>query len=328
MHLNWKTSVAVPEYTDAEMNAALRRKIRAATDDDLLAALLHYAEGRVALSMYRSFDGLLSDLRGEEAHADKLRGDDDSPLCFEYRQANYRLLRSLREEITKTEAARNEIGGVWHSLREATTGDLVQRYRADGQARGYELDAVGPLRRAFVQSRDRLAAILARHREEIHALAFKDIEFQAFAATPDSVSLDQFNNMTPLGFEQSVAALVQRDGCTLARRNGGARDLGADVIATTPDGRKIVFQCKHRQPGGRPLGSPVIQTLNGTARPVHKADIVVAVTNASFTTPAHELAREQDIHLLFGQHLRKWATWGIPLLTVLGVESETAQAAA
>ncbi|MFC9461355.1 restriction endonuclease, partial [Streptomyces sp. NPDC056983] len=68
----------------------------------------------------------------------------------------------------------------------------------------------------------------------------------------------------------------------------------------------MVFQCRHRRLDVRPLGSPVIHTLNGTARPVHNANIVIAVTNASFATPAHELAAEQGIHLLFGERLRTW----------------------
>ncbi|MFD0068646.1 MULTISPECIES: restriction endonuclease [unclassified Streptomyces] len=77
-------------------------------------------------------------------------------------------------------------------------------------------------------------------------------------------------------------------------------------MATTPDGRRIVFQCRHPRLDGRPLGSPVIHTVNGTARPVHNANIVIAVTNAFFATPAHELAAEQGIHLLFGERLRTW----------------------
>ncbi|MFF2248428.1 restriction endonuclease [Streptomyces sp. NPDC058142] len=82
-------------------------------------------------------------------------------------------------------------------------------------------------------------------------------------------------------------------------------------MATTPDGRRIVFQCRHPRLDGRPLGSPVIHTVNGTARPVHNANIVIAVTNAFFATPAHELAAEQGIHLLFGERLRTWPM-GVP----------------
>ncbi|MFD7206369.1 restriction endonuclease [Streptomyces sp. NPDC059893] len=70
--------------------------------------------------------------------------------------------------------------------------------------------------------------------------------------------------------------------------------------------------CRHRRLDGRPLGSPVIHTLNGTARPVHNANIVIAVTNVFFATPAHELAAEQGIHLLFGERLRTWPMGGPP----------------
>ncbi|MFE5485179.1 restriction endonuclease [Streptomyces sp. NPDC056527] len=49
-------------------------------------------------------------------------------------------------------------------------------------------------------------------------------------------------------------------------------------------------------------------------------DIVIAVTNGSFTQPAEDLAAERNIHLLAGLDLRRWATWGDPLLEVLGLE--------
>jgi hypothetical protein len=41
-------------------------------------------------------------------------------------------------------------------------------------------------------------------------------------------------------FEQYIAGLCRRDGCTDVQRVGGAGDLGADVIGYLPDGRKIV----------------------------------------------------------------------------------------
>ncbi|GGX47416.1 restriction endonuclease [Streptomyces chryseus] len=328
MHLNWKSGVALPVYHAAEMNEAMQCKIRAATDDDLLSALLHFSEGRVALSAYQRFDRLLTAVGRHKEQAGKLRGDDDSPLCFEFRQANYRLVSSLHALAIEVEEIRNEIGSAWHSLRKATTGDLNHRYRTGADPAESGLDAIGLLVSAVKPMLQRMATMLSQHADEMHELAIRDADFQAFAATADSIALEQFDSMSPLEFEQAIASLVQRDAYCVSQRNGGARDLGADVIATAPDGRKIVFQCKHRQPGGRPLGSPVIQTLNGTARPVHKADIVVAVTNSSFTSPAHDLAREQDIHLLFGPQLRKWATWGIPLLAVLNIEEPAVPAAA
>ncbi|MFG2918622.1 restriction endonuclease [Kitasatospora sp. NPDC048298] len=105
---------------------------------------------------------------------------------------------------------------------------------------------------------------------------------------------------------------------------GRAGDLGADVIALAPDGRKIVIQCKHKHKAGRrrPCGSDVVQTVNGTARPEHGADIAVILTNGTFTKPARELAHKHDIHLLWGEDLERWATWGSPLLDVLGEDDD------
>ncbi|MEV6319151.1 restriction endonuclease [Streptomyces sp. NPDC051776] len=251
MHLNWKTGVALPVHRDGEMTAAVQEKVSAATDDDLLASLLHFLEGRVALSLYRDFDDLLFVLRREESHAEKLVGDDDSHLCFEYRQANYRLQRDLRTEAVEAERIRDEAGGLWHSLREATTKDLNHRYRPAADPAESGLEAIGPQMRALDAMWGRLIDILWQYRDEMHDLALKDAEFRAFAATSASIDLEQFDGMAPLEFEQAVADLVQRDGHTVSQRHGGARDLGADVIASTPDGCKIVFQCKHRRPRGR-----------------------------------------------------------------------------
>ena len=78
---------------------------------------------------------------------------------------------------------------------------------------------------------------------------------------------------------------MRRDGCTDAVQVGGGGDLGADVKATDPFGRRWVIQCKHRRGGdrGSAVGTPDLQVLNGTARPVHGADVVVLVTNGRVT---------------------------------------------
>ncbi|WP_369211447.1 restriction endonuclease, partial [Streptomyces flavofungini] len=82
-------------------------------------------------------------------------------------------------------------------------------------------------------------------------------------------------------FEFTVRDLMRRDGCTDARQVGGAGDNGADVLATDPLGRKWVIQCKHRKNGiqGAAVGTPDLQRVNGTARPLHGADVVLVITN-------------------------------------------------
>ncbi|MFF3568627.1 restriction endonuclease [Nocardia jiangxiensis] len=43
--------------------------------------------------------------------------------------------------------------------------------------------------------------------------------------------------MSPRDFEYALAALCRRDGCSDVQVVGRAGDLGADVLARSPDGR-------------------------------------------------------------------------------------------
>ncbi|MEU6260465.1 restriction endonuclease [Streptomyces sp. NPDC047043] len=112
-------------------------------------------------------------------------------------------------------------------------------------------------------------------------------------------------------FEHAIQALLRRDGCRNATRVGGSGDLGADVTATDPYGRRWVIQCKHRRGGdtGAPVGTRDLQILNGTARPVHHADIAVLITNGRITTPARTFARQQHLHLHLCRSARTRVPW-------------------
>ncbi|MFI8170877.1 restriction endonuclease [Streptomyces sp. NPDC085931] len=101
---------------------------------------------------------------------------------------------------------------------------------------------------------------------------------------------------------------------------GGQGDLGADVKATDPFGRRWVIQCKHRRNGsqGAAVGTPELQVLNGTGRPVHKADVVVMVTNGRITQPGRAFASQQRLHLVDRQVLAQWAAGSRPLWELLG----------
>ncbi|MGW4234196.1 restriction endonuclease, partial [Streptomyces sp. NPDC004980] len=87
-------------------------------------------------------------------------------------------------------------------------------------------------------------------------------------------------------FEYAIRDLMLRDGCTDARQIGGAGDNGADVLATDPLGRTWVIQAKHRKDGdrGSAVGTPDLQRVNGTARQLYGADVVLVVTNGRFST--------------------------------------------
>ncbi|MGW2305273.1 restriction endonuclease [Streptomyces sp. NPDC001809] len=107
------------------------------------------------------------------------------------------------------------------------------------------------------------------------------------------------------GFEHTVAALCARDGCTPVEVVGGAGDLGADVIAVTTDGLRVVIQCKHYGPDNR-VGSQDLQRFGGTCFTIHEADVAVMVTTSSFTAPAVDYAATCGIICVDGEALAAW----------------------
>ncbi len=121
----------------------------------------------------------------------------------------------------------------------------------------------------------------------------------------------EFDTLTPGEFEQAVADLCRRDGCRDVRVVGGAGDLAADVLATLPDGRRVLVQCKRYAPGTR-VSSPDVQQVGGTYSVVHHAELAIVVTTSSFTAAARSYARTADIRLVDGHQLAAWGAGGTP----------------
>ncbi|MGW0611442.1 restriction endonuclease [Streptomyces sp. NPDC002788] len=120
----------------------------------------------------------------------------------------------------------------------------------------------------------------------------------------DEVVVD-YDALTPEEFEEAIAALCERDGCSAVDVVGGAGDLGADVLAVTPDGRRIVVQCKHYGESHR-VGSQDLQRFGGTCFTVHEADVAVLVTTSDFTAPAVEYAEQCGIVCVDRETLGAW----------------------
>ncbi|WP_369192911.1 restriction endonuclease [Streptomyces djakartensis] len=125
----------------------------------------------------------------------------------------------------------------------------------------------------------------------------------AGAGQPETV-LD-YDALTPDGFEEAIAALCERDGCSAVEVVGGAGDLGADVLAVTPDGRRAVVQCKQYGETNR-VGSQDLQRFGGTCFTVHEADVAVLVTTSDFTAPALEYAEQCGIVCVDREALLAW----------------------
>ncbi|WP_406290615.1 restriction endonuclease [Streptomyces sp. NBC_00209] len=131
--------------------------------------------------------------------------------------------------------------------------------------------------------------------------------------------LPQIDALSHRDFEYAVRDLMRRDGCTDARQVGGSGDNGADVLATDPHGRTWVIQCKHRRAGdrGSAVGTPDLQRVNGTARQIHGADIVLVVTNGRFSNRCAPLAEQLHMHLADRRLLAAWAAGSRPLWELL-----------
>ncbi|MEW2636105.1 restriction endonuclease [Streptomyces sp. NPDC048389] len=111
--------------------------------------------------------------------------------------------------------------------------------------------------------------------------------------------------MDPADFEEAVAALCERDGCKDVEVVGGAGDLGADVIATAPDGKRVVIQCKRYGPENK-VGSQDVQRFGGTCFAVHGATVAAVVTTGEFTRPAADYAARCGIRCLDHADLVAW----------------------
>lgn len=125
------------------------------------------------------------------------------------------------------------------------------------------------------------------------------------------------DTMSGAEFEHWFARLLTVSGFSDVRVCGGAGDRGADVVATAPDGRRVVVQCKRHHPGNR-VGSAAIQRFAGTCRLVHGGELCMIVTNGFFTSgDGRQLAQQVGIALVDRHVLEVWARTGAPPANLL-----------
>lgn len=127
--------------------------------------------------------------------------------------------------------------------------------------------------------------------------------------------LRAYQDATPAQFEEQIAALCRRDGCTSVTVVGGAGDLAADVLATLPGRtwwqpwkprRRILIQAK-RYATGNPVRSEHVQQVNGTYRDIHHCHVAAIVTTSTYTRNAVDLGGRVGIRLYAADHLTAWA---------------------
>ncbi len=116
-----------------------------------------------------------------------------------------------------------------------------------------------------------------------------------------------YHAMNARQFEEALAYLCARDGCSQTSVVGGSGDLGADVVAVTPDGRRLVIQAK-RYAQGNNVSGPDLQRFGGTCYAIHGAHVAVVITTGGFTRQAREYAAKLGIRLIDNDSLAAWAS--------------------
>ncbi|SMQ21544.1 restriction system protein [Streptomyces sp. Ag82_O1-12] len=202
---------------------------------------------------------------------------------------------------------------------------LRRRWRVAGVARR----AAAALDEAAREAAEQLEApAVSRRRSAVEVVT---VDYDALTPEEfdhDAPTSEEFDHaaLTPEEFEEAIAALCERDGCSGVEVVGGAGDLGADVLAVTPDGRRIVVQCKRYDESHR-VGSQDLQRFGGTCFTVHEADVAVLVTTSDFTAPALEYAEQCGILCVDGETLEAWTDGTGPRPWDVAPEAGTAGAA-
>ncbi|MEW2374430.1 restriction endonuclease [Streptomyces sp. NPDC006656] len=290
--------------------------------DEFLAAWIWCEEASYAMNIYFHIaaqrDELEREAKEAKARREAAMADTPTAIAVACRKAAGTLADALATELREAKEAAEEARAAWKSMQRLFGSRPEAVYEAEKETPGPStFETVIPLWNQHLASEKRVKKLISTDRAELHRIALLDAHRMAFIRSEASVSLDDIRDLHHTDFEQLAADLVRRDGFTVTQSKGGSGDLGADVIAVGPDGKILVIQCKHSKSGTTTIGSPDLQRLNGTARPVHKADVVVAMTNGSFSMPARRFAESQNIHLIESRELEQWATWGQPLRELL-----------
>ncbi|MFG2027171.1 restriction endonuclease [Streptomyces sp. NPDC048825] len=116
-------------------------------------------------------------------------------------------------------------------------------------------------------------------------------------------SMDAMNGRE---FEEHVAQLLRRDGCTAVVVRGGHGDRGVDITGRTPDGRHIAVQCKRFAPYVS-VTSPDVQKFIGSAKVLYNADVALYVATCPFTRDAMNVAADGGVTPVDRSLLEAWS---------------------
>lgn len=163
------------------------------------------------------------------------------------------------------------------------------------------IDGAGRSFEELIEDSDNLAAI----QSVLHDYTSQVDGYYVARKLPEGVSeaVKDLNMMDPYDFERLIAELFTKLGYTNVVRQGGAGDLGVDIIgdSVNADGERErwLIQVKRwvNNVGSEPLQRLVSERQRlGTQR-------AIVVTTAGFTPDAVKVSREQDVLMMNGSQL-------------------------
>ncbi|MGW9129528.1 restriction endonuclease [Streptomyces sp. NPDC055681] len=164
------------------------------------------------------------------------------------------------------------------------------------------IETSGEQRRDLISARadiHRVQRKLAQHEQRLHRLE-RTREQRPIAGVMASIDAMNWRE-----FEQHIASLLRRDGCTGVEIHGGSGDRGADITAYTADGRRLVVQCKNFAPY-RSVWSGEMQKFVGT-KTLHQADVAVYVATCPFSREALDIALQVGVTAVHRGLLEAWS---------------------
>ena len=165
-----------------------------------------------------------------------------------------------------------------------STPDIVQVRRSSVRARTATPSQPDPYYKYAEDER--------RHREKMRSLK----------------TMGDVRSLSPPEFEEFCGKLLESLGYTNVAVTGKSNDMGADVMATAPNGDFTIVQCK--QYGvGKKITSPDFQKFLGSMGYFHEkrnAKRGIYITTSSFTQTVYEIANESTSYqftLIDGERL-------------------------
>ncbi|MEV8096913.1 restriction endonuclease [Kitasatospora sp. NPDC085879] len=110
--------------------------------------------------------------------------------------------------------------------------------------------------------------------------------------------------MTAPEFEEYIADLCRRDGCTDVQRVRGDT-LGGQITGYLPDGRKAALK-RNRECGDRPVDAHSLRTFDDAARAQLGAEVTILVVLGPLNKHARRTAARRGLTLIDVDRLESW----------------------